>query len=172
MSDDGEFTELDSVANNANAEMPRGHKSRIESYGEHYNWYAATAESGKYDMAPLASSTSSDSICPSGWQLATSSGNESWGRLLGTYSISSGTSTENVNAIKGLPFILSFSGTYGSLDGVEKYLGTSGHYWTSVASNTATSTTAFHLYFDASGGLYAAGASGKMTGFTIRCVKK
>ena len=66
VSDDGNFTALDSVANNANAEIPRDYHEGNDSYWDYYNWYAATAESGTYAMT---SGNAEDSLCPAGWQL-------------------------------------------------------------------------------------------------------
>ena len=67
VSDDGTWTALTAdTADNANAEMPR--QIFLYDYGT-YNFYAATAESGKYGEA----GTPQDSLCPKGWNLSSSS---------------------------------------------------------------------------------------------------
>ena len=65
MSDDGNFTALSSVANNANTEIPRSHQNKFNFYN--YNIYAATAENITYAMA---GGYAEDSICPANWRLA------------------------------------------------------------------------------------------------------
>ncbi len=53
-----------------------------EKAGNYYNWYAATAGSGTYEMDD---GDAMDSICPKGWQLPEYSGNKSYNTLLTTY---------------------------------------------------------------------------------------
>ena len=66
VSDDGQYTLLNSFTNNANTEMPREYHGGNDSYGDLYNWYSATAESGKYS---ILNSEANDSLCPHGWRL-------------------------------------------------------------------------------------------------------
>ena len=58
-----------SVKNNEYAQMPRFYRRGNNAFGDLYNWYAASAESGLFTTA---SGSVSDSLCPNGWKLSSS----------------------------------------------------------------------------------------------------
>lgn len=61
----------------------------LYSLGNYYNWYAATAGTGTYNMA--TNTNTSGDLCPSGWHLPTGTGTGEFGLLsnsLGGYQIS------------------------------------------------------------------------------------
>ena len=63
------------VENNSRTEIPRSYNEEyIRVYGNFYNWYAATAESGNWDNTDYDSDGNArDSLCPAGWSLPVSS---------------------------------------------------------------------------------------------------
>ncbi|MBQ3429836.1 InlB B-repeat-containing protein [Candidatus Saccharibacteria bacterium] len=158
-SDDGNYTDLDSVTNNANAEIPRSYNAYEEGF---YNWYAATAESGTYSMS---NASVSDSICPKGWQLPINGNvNKSYYRLIETtYQISSASQLSNnpLSIVKG--------GFYDYVTGNYAGIRRSGSYWTSTAF---TNNSAYNLYFinDETVGTTASGH--KPYGNSVRCVNR
>lgn len=171
MSDDGTWTALDSVvANNANAAMPRSYRYGENSIvGSLYNWYAATAESGKYDTNAYI--RTSDSICPSGWHIVTagSTGAKSYQSvLLSTYGYSVSTNTLTQEAILALgrhPFSLVYS------RGIEVTTGNIGTnlymtYWTDMSY---TGKNAVYL-FAGGGNLAVANNTTRTSSDTVRCV--
>ncbi|MBQ9016848.1 InlB B-repeat-containing protein, partial [Candidatus Saccharibacteria bacterium] len=108
--------------------------SKSSYYGALYNWYAATAGTGKY---ATSSGNASSSICPKGWRLPTggSSGefaalDKAWGGTganrsgANTYSTFTGAYTSSNNGGFGLAGYI-----YGSLFRVGSY----GFYWASAA---------------------------------------
>ena len=158
-SDDGNYTDLDSVTNNTNAEIPRSYNAYEEGF---YNWYAATAESGTYSMS---NASVSDSICPKGWQLPINGNvNKSYYRLIETtYQISSASQLSNnpLSIVKG--------GFYDYVTGNYAGIRRSGSYWTSTAF---TNNSAYNLYFinDETVGTTASGH--KPYGNSVRCVNR
>ena len=152
--------------------------------GDYYNWYAATAESGTWDMATESvAGSATDSICPKGWQLPYSfsgddSQSKSWFNLIAvTYGQNtnngnpSGTSTSisdsEVN-IKKFPLSLVRSGYYAWADGNLYARGSGGHFW----SSTPYAVTNAHLLEFWGGLLYPRYGSTKANGLTVRCVAR
>ena len=148
--------------------------------GKYYNWYAATAGTGTYNMATdgNANSQASGSICPSGWGLPydynyTAGRGNSWYNLLITsYNLTVQTSdgdadTANSMKVRQAPLSLPLSGyyywSYGSLNN----RGYSGNFWSRSAS---TNTGARFLYFNTVGRVNPQGSGDKVYGFTVRCV--
>ncbi|MBQ9029282.1 hypothetical protein IJ114_00740, partial [Candidatus Saccharibacteria bacterium] len=107
------------------------------SYGANYNWYTATAGTGKYETT---SGNVSSSICPKGWRLPTggSSGeftalDIAWGGTgsnrtnANTYSTFTGAYTEGNNGGFDLA---------GYIEGSSLgYVGSRGNWWSSTAGS-------------------------------------
>ena len=52
---------------NFRSQMPRTYQNSRVIFGEYYNWYAATSETGTFEqLSPL---DAPDSVCPKGWKL-------------------------------------------------------------------------------------------------------
>ena len=168
VSDDGSWTALNEVANNANAEMPR---SKVDdTYGAYMNWYAATAESGTYGMTR---DNAEDSICPNGWRLPLGYQTIDWRNLVSAeYGI-----TENIRDIdifakmKTLPLSIALSGIYASTDGRSRTgEGFSAGYISAAAA--AGNGNMVSVTFNTSGYIYSYYANvWKIDGVTIRCIK-
>ena len=174
VSDDGNFTALDAIAHNANAEMPRGYHDGNNTYGDYYNWYAATVESGTFAQT---SGNAADSICPSGWQLPVngdSTVDKSWeGLLFGHYTTDGSTplasNSASVLAMKSIPLSIPFSGYYSWTSGALNDRGSGGYFWSSSAHSNGTN--AYRLVFNGSS-VYPQANGNKVYGFTVRCVRR
>ena len=188
MSDDGNYTTLDGVADNDNSEMPRDYHDDNNSYGDYYNWYAATAESGTRTTSP--GDEAENSICPKGWQLPvngiTTNGvtdkTKSWGMLLNddryyNYIDVEGTQTDNNEygtaegpsmAMRKLPLSLPFTGHYYWGNGKLYYRDSGGYFWSSAA---AQNNYGRHLVLRTNNISPQNGLS-KNYGLSVRCVKK
>ena len=140
-------------------------------YGQYYNWYAATAETGTFAQS---SGNASDSICPKGWQLPVNGGNgtsRSWQDLLyghyttdGTTAITSGSAGSL--AMRQIPLSIPFTGYYYWSNGALNDRGSYGYFWSSTAYSTSNARS---LDFGAS--LISPQSSGnKVYGFSVRCV--
>ena len=118
------------------------------TYGVYYNWYTATAGTGKY---ATTSGNASSSVCPKGWKLPTSS---EYSTLLTKYNTP--TLIMNVPA-----FVKS-----GSISGAIQSQGTQGLYNTRTAYNAEN---AYHLVLQDTV-FVTQYYGGKHAGRTIRCV--
>lgn len=128
-------------------------------YGAYYNWYTATAGTGKQ------STTGSTfvSICPKGWTLPDSgSSSAQFNTLYTTYS----SSYDNLDSVFSLVFAGSYS--YSSLF----YSGTGGNWW----SNTADISSSDYAYFlrarKDSSDVSLDYTSNKYHGRSVRCVAR
>ena len=146
-------------------------------YGNYYNWYAVTAESGKFDMGSNANAT--DSICPRGWQLPINGGNDtdkSWQHLINGiygYVSTNGYSQNNRKALSkifSLPMSVPFAGYYEWTNGALYNRGDVGDYWSSTATATGEGTNAYYLIINYGGFVNPQRSNNKTYGFTIRCV--
>ncbi|MBQ9029235.1 hypothetical protein IJ114_00465, partial [Candidatus Saccharibacteria bacterium] len=140
------------------------------SYGANYNWYTATAGTGKYETT---SGNVSSSICPKGWRLPTggSSGefaalDIAWGGTganrsnANTYSTFTGTYTTGSNG--GFDLAGHIYGS--SLDVVGKV----GIWWSSTAYSN---NYAYSLYLDPSNTyVYPQNNDIKHRGLSVRCI--
>lgn len=96
--------------NNLQSVIDTARSYHNSTYGNLYNWYAATASSGNYN---LISGDAADSICPKGWKLPqSSSGTASWNNLLIAYSLTDGGSTDSLNKVRQFPISLVLGGYY------------------------------------------------------------
>ena len=123
------------------------------TYGTYYNWYAATAGSGKYSTS---SGNASYSICPKGWRLPTGGSSGEFQTLYNNYSSSA--------AMRGDPVNFVLSGyRYGSSTGGQ---GGNGSYW---SSTVIAISNAYFLYIQGSNTGPAYNGP-KYYGFSMRCV--
>ena len=149
------------AANNVLADMPRNYDDGNNAFGDLYNWYAATAELGKFSTK----GTVSDSLCPSGWKLPINSDEQttalSWLGLLGG---SYGLSNLDGLIIKKLPLSFALSGAYNLRTGV-RLRNEGGRWWAATpvdTSSRALDLTPPQIYFQS--------FSSKATGYAVRCV--
>ena len=184
------------IENNSRAEMPRSYdtgsnwinnmstsnadgaggnnqtsgtpNSPSEYVGDYYNWYAATAESGTWDMSTdSVAGSATDSICPYGWQLPNNSGTKSWYNLITTnYSANSG--RLGARKLRSFPLSVIMSGYYAWVNGYLGSRGTGGYYWSSTPYAV---THSHHLYFYSTS-VYPQYGSNKTYGLTVRCVAR
>ncbi len=165
------------VANNALAEMPRSYDNNTngaDAFGNYYGWYAATAESGTFEMASV---NAPDSLCPAGWQLPHHDAGKSWYNLLVTkYKLntnagdgSDGTETiaSSENKIRTLPLSLVRSSNYDWTTGDPGSRNSIGRFWSSLSSNNVLSAS---LVFR--NGVISMSSSNRPNGFTVRCIHK
>ena len=124
------------------------------TYGNYYNWYAATAGTG---TCAMTSGEATASICPKGWRLPTGGSNGEFQALYSQYSSST--------LMQGDPGFVLSGYRYGSSTYDQ---GGYGRYWSSTAVNAGN---AYNLYLGSSG-VNSAGYNGKFDGFTVRCVAK
>ena len=130
--DDGSYERDTACRSNTYAEIPRSYYYDDE-YGTYYNWYAATAESGRYLVT--TSNGVADSVCPFGWQLPGTGGNKGYSTLfVSKYQIASSTVLSGSTAtafrdkIKLLPFTFMHAGNYtggnneAGLRGIDAYI--------------------------------------------------
>ena len=155
------------VEHNSRSDIPRSYKGTNSSRGTAYDWYAATAETGKLDQSYLPT----DSVCPSGWRLPRNMGTGSWYDLIKTtyqYISQAGLSSSGVRAIKKLPLSLGYS-TYVQWHTGAVFDGSSasGKYWTTAQVNKFEIR---YLYLDSSGYLYPQSNVDKANGISVRCV--
>lgn len=129
-----------SVIYNELSEIPRSYYSDDStSYRNYFNWYSATAESGTYSMT---SGIASDSVCPKGWKIPTSTEGET------LYTTSEGL-TNNANGerqVREKPLSMTFSGYYdlgNSLSGGTYPNSTFYHWYSDVRDDTNKSYSLF-----------------------------
>ncbi len=146
------------------------------SYGNHYNWMAATAGTGQ----GLRLTNASGSICPKGWRLPTARSKDYDGsvgddgefpNLIRVGGLTAGTVQQspywfqpagNVYFSSGPPSVPSYGGSIG------------GAYWSSTAGViNGDEQNAFYLFFgkDSDSNL-ATGTTNRYNGATIRCIAK
>ena len=126
------------------------------TYGILYNWYTATAGSGKYETSSPGVNVDY-SICPRGWRLPTSGSSGHWQGLYDQYS----SATEMLN-VNGPAIILA-----GYRGGSSTYnQGSSGYYW---SSRVYGFNDAYSLSLD-SLSVYPVRGNRKNFGFSVRCL--
>ena len=163
------------------------------SYGNYYNWYAATAGNGTYNISTNNQSVNG-SICPSGWVLPTG-GDQSnkdssdWWKLAvsvvgaepldaiipNVYEIYYSNENNNTegsdasNALKAYPNNFIYPGYWSSSSAIPRgYWGT---YWSSTASRYNNTVYDFELHSDMFVRVYLTRVFlAKNSGSTIRCL--
>ena len=157
-------------------------------FGDYYNWYAATAESGTYNMDTSnyhTGESANDSLCPKGWKLPSGdiNKNDSWVNLIdNVYKYIREVDGELVEqdivrndaiAAQGafrLPLSVSLTGTYSNNASLHQR-GIHSYEWSSRATNQYSSQIAFYMLTTGSS-ITSNNYSSKNTGFTIRCVSR
>ena len=127
--------------------------------GNHYTWNAATAGTG----GTITSAEATDSICPKGWRLPTSTSSGEYQALMNAYSISSNTDGSTALVSAPLYFVRSGYVTSGSLG----YAGYGGYYWSSTAGSSTIG--AYGLYFG-SGSVNPSSSPYRYRGQSVRCL--
>lgn len=166
--------------NNNNTNSPianmTGVNNNIYSYGNHYTWAAALANTNDYTGPEVqvdgkTSETANTSICPSGWRLPygqnTGNGTASGGFYNLNYKINNDSNVTDATAgrnLRAYPNNFVYSGRF--LDSSAYIRGGRGYYWSSTAYN---SYLAYYLYFDSSVVDPGTGAY-KYGGSSVRCV--
>ena len=125
------------------------------SYGNYYNWYAATAGTG---TCAMTSGNVSYDICPKGWRLPTGGSSGEFQALYNQYA----SSALMRDATNGPGFVLS-GYRYGSSTYPQ---GRYGRYWSSTARNANLA----HSLNLTSSDVSPAGNFSKYGGFSVRCV--
>ena len=129
--------------------------SKWYSYGNYYNWYAATAGTG---TCAMESGDATSSICPRGWRLPTSGSSGEFQTLYNNYNSFSAMTSSPVN------FVLS-GYRYSSTTRSQK---SAGYYWSSTAGD---SDDAYRLSINSSS-INPASNYHKYRGFSVRCVAR
>ena len=156
-------------------------QSSYTKCGYLYNWYAATAGTGTYNVS-TAGNNVSGSICPTGWRLPSSYSDGSTPTGNGTSvnaadfpvlnaSMNAGsltTGSESNSYYAGWQFTGAWSGVFSGVwsSGFTNQ-GSGGCYWSSTADS---STLAQLLLFSSFYVVPAASASNKYDGLAVRCV--
>lgn len=150
-------------------------------YGCYYNWYTATASSGRgeEDNATPANTNVGYSICPAGWILPTGGNNSDFYNLATSYGygsdsgsvvsakllVSDSTSiTENINGAY-IPGLL-LSGRYNSYTSAQN-INTNGFYW---SRTVYTEGRAWHLDIDTGDVYPVLGGIEQYYGVAVRCL--
>ena len=173
---------LDSANSSSLSDIPRTYNGFVAPASNYYyNWNAATAETGKYNIDTYVD----DSICPAGWQLpsiSTPAGGKSWYDLfIRAYNYISvegiqtadnsplGTSNAASKAVRQNPINLSYGGMYGGAAGGKPTYLINGFFWNRIGANE--STHAYDLLFNDSA-IYPRHVYDIRNGFQVRCVLK
>ncbi len=134
-------------------------------YGNLYNWPAATAGSGTFNMQ---SGNASSSICPKGWRLPPNDGNNSYNNLLFTsYGLRSNSNSST--KMRSSPLDFSFAGEYSNTSGRVYTTDSNGGYWSSTAGSSGR--RACGLDFNSSSVTLQLW-SYKVSGLSVRCVAR
>ena len=164
--------------------MPRAyHEETTVSYGDYYNWYAATAETGTFAQT---SGSASDSICPKGWQLpvvSSEAGSKSYYNLIanayGLISVTGmqsdensplGSATEASKRMRQIPISLITSGYYWYNGNGVADRASGGNFWTS--NPNANGVAAYDLSFTSNVTILPTTYYVMTYGFSARCVQK
>ncbi len=135
----------------------RHEDSKHESQGNFYNWPAAVQNSSGGDGIR--------GVCPSGWQLPTNStNNKSFGGLTAAYNIHN--DAPGSTKLRDEPLYFQYGGFV--YDGQAHYVGSHGHYWSSMPHSNNLS--AYYLSFDNSKVYPSNDSLSRSYGFSIRCV--
>ena len=148
-----------SVAGNTGlSEMPREYLVDTGIKGGLYNWYSATAETGKYGT----SVSGVDSLCPKGWtnvSYGSASEEKTW--YFVTYR------NYSFTTVRQMPVSYVWVGEYRE-SGTFAYQDLQSNFWTRTAHSSGTVARDIHLTHDQ----LSSGADGKSQGNLIRCMLK
>ena len=165
------------VENNSRTEMPRSYEQSTSIEGILYNYYAATAESAKFNVWNVEEQ---DSICPAGWDMPVKGNietvdqiaqNGSWRHLfMDSYGFESG-ATEARWKVSDYPFNNIKTGYYMGIGGTTDTKQV--EEWTAFSTGFSENgvvkgTRASHFY---AGGMFnTTGINSKSNGYAVRCV--
>ena len=137
-----------------------------EKTGVYYNWNAANAGSG---TQYVDTATLNDSICPKGWKIPRTTGdNKSWTNLITTkYGMAS--NQQNAAALIRSPFNLIRNGYYHRWTQVMSDQGAAGYLWSPSSQNNYR---AYHISYSSSSGFDLNTFGYKGGGMPIRCVAR
>ena len=124
------------------------------TYGNYYNWYAATAGTGTCSMS---SGNASSSICPKGWRLPTSGGAGEFRNLNSKYGSSA--------SMRQVPMSFPLAGGRSGTNTMDQ--GSFSSYW---SSTVYTAGIVYCLGLDSSNVYASFNYNGKELGTTVRCV--
>ena len=139
----------------------------------YYNWYTATAGTGKKDT-PAAGVDATSSICPKGWRLPRRGSDGDFNMLYEVYYSSAiadmlvdnpSTTYDNADGKYRPGFLLS-SSAYDNIG--PSYVGTYGSYWTNTVESTEVGYAAFLNASD----VWPNGHAYKYYGISIRCIAR
>ena len=152
--------------NDANS-TPRSYHEGNNAYGDYYNFFAASAESGTYSMS---SGNATDSLCPKGWQLPPLSGNKSWNNLLvDAYNLQNNESGST--AVRKATIDMPYSGRIWDGNGNIFSRGIGGDWWSAGVSENLGKARELGIGQTV---LLSPQSNDntKAIGFTVRCVKR
>lgn len=146
---------------------PADPEMKLRHLGNYYNWFAATAGSGKYD--PVGPNTATSSICPKGWKLPPAISTGGYAYLASAYHIGHTIDPDDAIKMRRKPFSFALPGEYDYSDGLVK-VGRLGSYWSipNLVDNSDQSPV-FWLS-DYAAILYS--SSVRTNGKSIRCMAK
>ncbi len=126
------------------------------TYGNYYNWYAATAGTG---TCAMTSGNAPSSICPKGWRLPTGGSSGDFQSLYSQYHSSP--------AMRADPADIVLSGLRrnNNTEGQSSY----GYYWSNMVSGA---DYAYYLTLTNNGVAPASAYGDKPLGFSVRCVAR
>ena len=128
------------------------------TYGGYYNFYTATAGTGR---TSLTSGNASSSICPKGWRLPTGDSSGEFNTLYEQYN--------SAASMMGIPnFTLSgYMSSSVSTGGSMNNKGSNGYFWSSTVSNDGN---AYGLILDSSNVNPANNTNNRNYGYSVRCM--
>ena len=153
---------------------PHVYATGNETYGNYYNWYTATAGTGKGTMQSTSTTNldnAASSICPKGWRLP-DGGESPVGSFYALDIALGGNGTDRIDATQrnkylASPYLFPYSGYYDIANGVDRQ-GSNGNWWTRGAHTTTGRAYRFHLNTDG----YVSSQSGANvgSGISVRCL--
>ena len=145
--------------------------NETQDIGAYYNFQAAASGSGGTSLT-TENANSPDTFCPLGWQLPYGGTggdyydqSRSWKYLFEAYSINGDQSGSN--KIRSYPLSYIFSGIYNYADGLLRYFGSHGMYWSETIYN-GTQTFRFYLQTSNNGVDY----DNRVRGQAVRCAHR
>ena len=152
--------------NTANAVSTMSSRSEnVYSYGNYYNWPAATANTSNITTI-AASRNTGTSICPAGWRLPTGAEtDDEYNELVRAWG--GGTIPTDASFLKAYPYNFVLSGEY--YDSASFGRGSDGHYWSSNSRSEADRAYFMTVYL--SGAVSTRTFSTKAKGLSVRCIR-
>ena len=144
------------IEENSRSAIPRSFAREVGAY----NWYAATAGSGTYSMV---TTTTEDSICPSGWRLTVAG---DWSNL---FSASGLINNDDITLhSREKPISIASEVYYSAINGLALDGGGTSRFW-NARSTAHEQASRFYLTDSVVGLGYTAN---KSDGYNVRCIKR